>query len=292
MKVFRIGTLGLLFSFFLISCSTNRYAKTNKVYTNTVKEMVEVIKEPLPPPILPPEPPSPPDPSPEVFVVGIEGKRSDLDWVGTVNFNLRKPDYVIIHHTAQNTTEQTLRTFTSTHTGVSAHYVVGRDGKTYQMLNDYLRAWHAGRSRWGKINDMNSHSIGIELDNNGSEPFPDLQIQSLLRLLDTLKTNYGIPNENFIGHSDIAPTRKQDPSVYFPWKLLAERGFGLWYDGFLVDPPADFNPEMALRIIGYDTSNLTAAIIAFKRHFIQTDISPTLTPFDLQVLYNIYLKQD
>jgi N-acetylmuramoyl-L-alanine amidase len=109
MKVFRIEILVVLFSFLFVSCSTNRYAKTNKVYTRTVKEMVEVIEEPLPPPTLPsPEVVV----TPEVFVAGAEGKRDDLDWVGTVNFNLRKPDFVNIHHTAQDSTEQTLRTFT------------------------------------------------------------------------------------------------------------------------------------------------------------------------------------
>lgn len=283
MKVFRIEILGVLFSLFFVSCSTNRFAKTNKVYTHTVQEMVEVIKEPLPPPTLP---------SPEEFIAKIEGKREDLDWVGTVNFNLRKPDYVIIHHTAQDSTEQTLRTFTLTHTQVSSHYVIGRDGKTYQMLNDYLRAWHAGNSRWGKVTDMNSHSIGIELDNNGREPFSNTQINSLLKLLDTLKTNYTIPQANFIGHSDIAPVRKQDPSVHFPWKILADNGYGLWYDEFLTDPPEDFDPALALRIIGYDTRNLSAAIVAFKRHYIQSDTSAEWTDLDLQVLYNLFLKQE
>lgn len=282
MRMLRIGVVGFSLSLFLASCSTNKYAKTNQVYTQHVKEMTEVIEEPLPPPT----------PSPELFVPGIEGKREDLDWVGTVNFNLRKPDYVIIHHTAQDSMTQTLRTFTMTHTQVSAHYVIGRDGKTYQMLNDYLRAWHAGNARWGKVNDMNSHSIGVELDNNGSELFSPIQINSLLRLLDTLKTNYNIPQANFIGHADISPTRKQDPSVHFPWKILADKGFGLWYDEFLVDPPENFDPILALRIIGYDTRNVSAAIVAFKRHYIQSDLSNEFTAEDLRILYNLFLKQE
>lgn len=280
MKTLKVGIL--VSSLFLISCSTNKYAGTNKVHVQQVKEMTEVIKEPLPPPTL----------ASERIVIGDEGKRKDLNWVGTVNFNLRKPDLVIIHHTAQDSIEQTLRTFTLSRTQVSSHYVIGRDGETYQMLNDYLRAWHAGNSRWGKIRDINSHSIGIELDNNGFEPFSDVQIESLLNLLDTLKTNYNIAETNFIGHADIAPTRKQDPSVHFPWKKLAEKGFGVWYDDYLINPPADFNPEMALRIIGYDTRNLDAAVRAFKRHYIQNDVSKEWTEFDLKVLYNIFLKQD
>src|SRR5690606_22371049 len=238
------------------------------------------IQKPLPPP----------QPSPEVFIADIEGKRNDLEWVGTVNFDMRRPSFVILHHTAQESLDQTIRTFTLESTQVSAHYVISRDGKTVQMLNDYLRSWHAGNSKWGKITDMNSQSIGIELDNNGKELFTNVQISSLLRLLDTLKTTYKIPTENFIGHADIAPTRKQDPSVHFPWKLLADHGFGIWYDTDLVTPPENFDPFTALRIIGYDTKNLSAAIIAFKRHFIQSDISPELTPFDLRVIYNLFCK--
>ena len=98
------------------------------------------------------------------------------------------------------------------------------------MLNDYLRAWHAGLSKWGNLTDVNSSSIGIELDNDGFQPFADAQINSLLKLLASLKTAYNIPAANFIGHGDIAPTRKNDPNVLFPWKMLVEKGFGNWYD--------------------------------------------------------------
>jgi N-acetylmuramoyl-L-alanine amidase len=91
--------------------------------------------------------------------------------VGTVNFNLRKPNFIIIHHTAQDSLQQTIKTFTVTRTQVSSHYVIADDGSVIQMLNDYLRAWHAGRGSWGKDTDINSSSIGIELDNNGTEVF-------------------------------------------------------------------------------------------------------------------------
>jgi len=284
MKGLNLLILGCILMLFAGSCASkkNKYAETNKIHTKHVEEAVDAIQKPLPPQM----------PSPEVFVADIKGKRGDLDWVGTVNFDMRRPSFVIIHHTAQESLEQTIRTFTLEHTQASSHYVIGRDGKTVQMLNDYLRSWHAGASRWGKITDMNSQSIGIELDNNGREPFSNVQINSLLRLLDTLKANYRIPTENFIGHADIAPTRKQDPSALFPWKLLAEKGFGIWYDDYLSAPPIDFNPGLALQIIGYDTRNMSAAIVAFKRHYIQSDISPELTDFDLQVLYNIFLKQN
>jgi N-acetylmuramoyl-L-alanine amidase len=157
------------------------------------------------------------------------------------------------------------------------------------MVNDYLRAQHAGVGKWGNDTDLNSSSIGIELDNNGDEPYSDAQIKSLVSLLGTLKKKYNIPTANFIGHADIAPKRKPDPNK-FPWKILAEKGFGFWYDQVLKMPPATFDPILALRIIGYDTSNLAAAVTAFKRHFVQTDIKPAITPTDKLILYNLYTK--
>ena len=212
-------------------------------------------------------------------------------WYTTVNFDARKPNFVILHHTAQNSAEQTLFTFSITRTGVSAHFVVGRDGITYQMLNEYMRAWHAGKSKWGGITDMNSCSIGIEIDNNGNEPFTEPQIQSVLKLLAYLKNKFGIPQANFIGHADIAPGRKDDPSSYFPWKRLAAAGYGYWYDSTsMQQPPADFNALLALRVIGYDISNQVNAIKSFKLHFVQTDTTPILTDYDKKILYNVYLN--
>ena len=219
------------------------------------------------------------------------GVNKDADWTEAIHYDVRKPNFVIIHHTAQNSIQQTIRTFQLDHTKVSAHYVIGKDGRVVQMLNDYLRSWHAGRSKWGSITDMNSVSLGIELDNNGREPFPEEQISALLGLLDTLKTKYRIPFTNFLGHADIAPSRKNDPSILFPWKRLAEQGFGVWYDeSNLLSPPENFNYVDALRIIGYDVSNLNSTIVAFKRKFIVVDVEPTLTEYDKQVLYNLYRR--
>ena len=215
----------------------------------------------------------------------------NTQWIGTVNFNLRKPSFVIIHHTAQDSLEQTINTFTKVRTQVSAHYVISENGKVVQMLNDYLRAWHAGNATWGKNTDLNSSSIGIELDNNGFEPFSEAQINSLVALLTKLKKDYNIPTQNFIGHADIAPGRKQDPSALFPWKTLAEKGFGIWQDEILEEAPFDFKIEPALRIIGYNTKNLSAAIMSFKLHYIQTDTSPTLDRKTIDTIYSIYKKQ-
>ena len=254
------------------SCSSSKYAATNKVYKGKVQAFAKNIQS------MPPE---------NQFIDSLPANQQSF--IGTVNFGIRKPNFVIIHHTAQNSLDQTIKTFTLERTQVSAHYVISRDGQVVQMLNDYLRANHAGIGRWGNDTDLNSSSIGIELDNNGSEPFSDAQIKSLCAVLGTLKKKYNIPTANFIGHADIAPSRKPDPAN-FPWKVLAKKGYGLWYDDVLKNPPADFNATFALRLIGYDVRNLGAAITAFKRHFVQTDITPVLTPSDKLILYNLYVK--
>jgi len=273
------------------SCKTNKYAKTNKMYTQQVKEVTAVLTQPLPPSEILAGTAEAASEASKIADLQKNGLRKDVNWVGAIHFDIRKPNFVILHHTAQDSLEQTIRTFTLPHTKVSSHYVIGRKGEVVQMLNDYLRGWHAGVAKWGSVTDINSVSLGIELDNNGKEPFSDAQIDALLILLDTLKSSYNIPTANFIGHADIAPTRKNDPSTLFPRKKLAERGFGLWYDEKqLMTPPDNFNPEDALRIIGYDTKNLRAAIIAFKRKFIVSDTSGELTLFDKSVLYNLYKK--
>jgi N-acetylmuramoyl-L-alanine amidase len=252
----------------LSQCNRGPYAAANKQYKKQAKNYANVLKQ-----------------------APLSDSISSGTWVGTTNFNMRKPNYVIIHHTAQNSCEQTLQTFTSTKSQVSAHYVICKDGTTHHMLNDYLRAWHGGVARWGTNTDINSSSIGIEIDNNGFEPFTDAQISSLLKVLGGLKRAYGIPAANFIGHSDIAPTRKVDPNVSFPWKALAEKGFGLWWsDTTGLNLPQNFQHLQALRIIGYDTRDSSAAIQAFKRKFLQQDKSPALTDADKKVLYSLFRK--
>ncbi|MEC3880699.1 N-acetylmuramoyl-L-alanine amidase [Parapedobacter sp. 10938] len=272
----------------LSACGTNRYAKTNRTYKKQLKALTDQMRQPLP--YATPRLVTTYD-SLGMPVVSEDPRAPErAHWVGAIHFNLRKPNYVIIHHTAQDSLHQTLRTFTVPHAPVSSHYVIGDDGEVYQMLNDYVRGWHAGRGKWGSVTDLNSVSLGIELDNNGSEPFSEAQIHSLLNVLDTLKKKYNIPTANFIGHSDIAPTRKVDPSALFPWKRLADNGFGYWPGDSLAVPPEHFNTVDALRIIGYDTSNLEAAIRAFKLHFIQHDVDAVLTEDDICVLYNLYLN--
>jgi N-acetylmuramoyl-L-alanine amidase len=265
-----IGFLSISTCIVILACNRKPYSTTNKMYRKQVKELSEIIKET---PLL--------------------DSISNGYWVGTTNFNLRKPNYVIIHHTAQNSCEQTLKTFTIKRTQVSAHYVICKDGTIHHMLNDYLRAWHGGVGKWGNTTDINSSSIGIEIDNNGAESFTDQQISRLLILLGALKKNFNIPDANFIGHSDIAPTRKVDPNVTFPWKTLADNGFGLWWtDTTGVEVPQYFEPLQALRIIGYDIKDSTAAIKAFKRKYLQQDNSGELTEADKKVLFTLYRKYE
>jgi len=250
-------------------CHRGPYAASNKQYHKQAKQYARELQA---------------NPSAQTMATA-------APWVGTINFNLRKPNLVVLHHTAQNSCEQTLKTFTLERTQVSAHYVICREGQVHHMLNDYLRAWHGGVGRWGSVSDINSSSIGIEIDNNGSEPFTEPQLGSLMLLLDTLKRKYNIPAANFIGHADIAPTRKSDPSVLFPWKRLSDAGYGLWWSDTagLQVPPA-FNPLDALRIIGYDLRDSSAVFLTFRRKYLGAENRGSLTEPERKVLYSLYRR--
>ena len=211
-------------------------------------------------------------------------------WVPSPNHDERRPVIIVLHYTEQDSVEQSLHTLRTRNSGgpVSSHYLVGDDGAIYQLVADGHRAWHAGGGRWGTITDLNSASIGIEIDNNGREPFTEPQVQALLRLLDDLCERLRIPRSQVIGHSDLAPTRKIDPGALFPWKRLAEAGFGIWpaYDA----PPAPegFDAMRALREVGYDTGNPEATIRAFRLRF-RGDAQAVLDEEDLRILHALTL---
>lgn len=266
--------LGCFLVFIFASCATsNPYSKTNKISEERSKDLLRQISVQ------------------HEDTVKADSAKIPERTAFTVNFNLRKPNFVIIHHTAQNSCEKTLQTFTSDSTEVSAHYVICKDGTLHHMLNDYLRAWHAGASKWGNTTDINSVSIGIELDNNGVDSFTTAQLNVLEGLLAELKAKYNIPAANFIGHADVAPTRKTDPSVLFHWKYFAERGYGLWYgDTSSLKLPVGFNPVLALKVIGYDVKNADAAIEAFRRHFLQTETKGPLSNTEKKVLFSLMQK--
>jgi N-acetylmuramoyl-L-alanine amidase len=197
-------------------------------------------------------------------------------WQASPNHDERRPNFVIIHHTTNDTAERGLRTLSDPLSKVSAHYLIGRDGVLYQLVDERARAWHAGASYWGGNRDINSASIGIELDNNGDEPFADEQIVALLALLQDLRTRYAIPAINVLGHADVAPRRKADPSRHFPWRRLAAQGFGLWCEPPYPPAPPGFDSLLALQAVGYDVARPEAAIAAFRLHYMpQTaDASP------------------
>ena len=191
------------------------------------------------------------------------------EWVPSANFEARRPVIIVLHATEQESAQQSLDTLRSANRGgkVSAHYLVGDDGRIYQLVADDQRAWHAGAGYWGTITDLNSVSIGIELDNDIGEAYTEPQLASLLRLLEELCTRLNIPKSQVIGHSDMAPTRKRDPGSLFPWQRLAYAGFGRWPQGTLVDPPAGYDPWLAMAAIGYPLKDRAAAVRAFHRHY-------------------------
>ena len=255
----------------IVYTPAGKYTKANQLYFEMIDSLTKVISE--------------------YPVQDSSGLSYAPDWVGTPNMGLRRPNYVIIHHTATNNCGETLHEFTTAGgREASAHYVICEDGTVYHMLNDLLRSHHAGESKWGNTTDLNSSSIGIELNNNGYEPFTEPQIRSLTILLDRLKTAYKIPGANFIGHGDVAPTRKEDPNWRFPWQELSEKGFGLWWDDTSnIKVPENFDYMMALRIVGYDVSTPASAISAFKRHFLK-DPKNGMTPAAIKILFALYRK--
>lgn len=212
------------------------------------------------------------------------------EWQPSPNFDARKPNFVVLHHTSSDSAAHALRTLTDPLRRVSAHYLIGRDGRIIQLVDERARAWHAGESKWGQDTDLNSISLGIELDNNGNEVFPEAQIFALLRLLEDIKARYRIPTANFLGHADVAPGRKVDPSRHFPWKTLADHGFGLWCDPPFPEPPPAFDEALALRALGYDTDDLAAAERAFKLHFLPEQTFTGLDEHGRALLDCLYLR--
>jgi N-acetylmuramoyl-L-alanine amidase len=208
----------------------------------------------------------------------------------SVSFNERRPSFVILHHTGNADAKRALDTLSNLVFEVSAHYLVARDGTIYYLVDEMKRAWHAGESWWGGPIDMNSASIGIELVNDGREPYAEQQIAALLALLADLKQRYGIPPANFIGHGDIAPGRKVDPGVAFPWRRLAEDGFGLWCEPPFEPVPPNLDDATLLGALGYDVSSIEAAISAFNRHFAGVE-SPRMTDEDRARAYCLVLKK-
>ncbi len=205
------------------------------------------------------------------------------------NFDARNspPDMVVLHYTGMKTGAEALARLRDPEAKVSAHYLIEEDGRLYTLVAEERRAWHAGVSFWRGERDINAVSIGIELVNPGHEfgyrDFPAAQIAALADLLDDIRGRWDIPESRILGHSDVAPSRKQDPGERFPWRALADAGHGLW-----VEPPASpgaplaigdegagvFALQAGLTRLGYDSAptglfedDTAQILIAFQRHW-------------------------
>ncbi|NDE90521.1 MAG: N-acetylmuramoyl-L-alanine amidase [Alphaproteobacteria bacterium] len=200
------------------------------------------------------------------------------------NFDARTgctaPSLVVLHYTGMKDGAAALARLCDREEKVSAHYVVEEDGRIFALVDETMRAWHAGKSFWRGISDVNSHSIGIEIVNPGHEhgyrTFPDVQMHAVLELCQQIKTRYELPSNAFIGHSDIAPQRKEDPGELFDWKMLAQHGIGIWPDTKTQDaqPLSSAETQKLLEHIGYDCSgDLALVITAFQRHYVPHNLS-------------------
>ena len=210
------------------------------------------------------------------------------------NFDPRTapPDTIVLHYTGMQTGEAAIERLCDPAARVSSHYVVEEDGRIFRLVPEERRAWHAGVSFWKGVRDINTASVGIEIVNPGHEfgyrPFPDAQIVSVIALVADIRTRWTVENDRIVGHSDVAPERKDDPGELFPWKRLAEAGHGLWVE----PPPAPGAPlsegeestgvfalQAGLTRLGYDCApsgkfdaHTKAVVTAFQRHWRQEKV--------------------
>jgi N-acetylmuramoyl-L-alanine amidase len=180
---------------------------------------------------------------------------------------------IVLHYTGMPDAEGAIARLRDPAAKVSCHYLVAEDGTVLRMVAEDKRAWHAGRSHWREVTDVNSASIGIEIVNPGHEwgyrPFPDEQMAALIPLVADIKVRHAITRGNVVGHSDIAPARKRDPGELFPWASLAKLRLALPRPTKnLMDPHwTEGGFCLALERFGYDVTDRMAAIMAFQRRF-------------------------
>lgn len=180
----------------------------------------------------------------------------------------RGPDMVVIHYTAMESADAACTRLCDEQAEVSAHYLITEQGEVIQLIDEDMRAWHAGAGAWGDVVDVNSHSIGIELANTGDAPFAAAQMDALEGLLSSVMNHWDIPAARVIAHSDMAPARKFDPGARFDWQRLALGGFSVWPDVVETDV-ADWDDfERYARTFGYRTDDRTALLSAFRLRFL------------------------
>lgn len=182
-----------------------------------------------------------------------------------------RPELVVLHYTQMPTAASALKRLCLPEAEVSAHYLIGADGTVWHLVDEASRAWHAGAGEWRGRGDVNSRSIGIELDNDGASPFAWPQIRALEGLLAGILARWGIPPEGVIAHSDFAPARKVDPGPRFDWRGLARRGLAVW-PGPGGNPAAPLGPS--LDAIGYPVVAPELRLAAFRLRFRPDAIGP------------------
>ena len=204
--------------------------------------------------------------------------------------NLRDIKIIVIHYTGMQSRIESIRRLLSPKHQVSCHYLIDRKGEILKMVNENKVAWHAGKSKWKSFKNLNKNSIGIELINKGHEfgyeKFSKVQISKLIKLCLNLKRKYNIKDSNIVGHSDIAPLRKQDPGEKFPWKKLQQKKLGIWYKNFKFKSKGQINKKNVksfyknLFKIGYRyfdqnkrTSKDALIVKAFQRRFLPREIT-------------------
>jgi N-acetylmuramoyl-L-alanine amidase len=175
-----------------------------------------------------------------------------------------RPDLIVIHYTAMPTCAEARARLCDPAAEVSAHWLVAETGETERLVDEAMRAWHAGAGAWGGVTDVNSRSIGIELANPGDRPFPEPQLAALETLLAGIMQRWSIPPERVIGHSDMAPDRKRDPGPHFDWQRLARLGLSVWPTG-----QGDAGAPLAasLRAFGYPEAAPQVMLDAFRLRF-------------------------
>lgn len=196
-----------------------------------------------------------------------------------------KPSLIVLHYTAMQSAEAALERLVAPEFEVSAHYLICRSGTLFQLVDEVDRAWHAGAGEWAGMSDINSRSIGIELDNDGDMPFSEPQMATLERLMPVIMTRWAIPPEGVIGHSDMAPGRKSDPGPRFDWARLARQGFAAPSGAARVSESASTDSFRArARAAGYTAEIDDATLLAAVRLRHRPWAKGPLSPEDLSVL--------
>jgi N-acetylmuramoyl-L-alanine amidase len=176
-----------------------------------------------------------------------------------------RPDLIVIHYTAMASMAEARARLCDPAHEVSAHWLISEQGAAEQLVDEALRAWHAGAGAWGAVSDVNSRSIGIELANTGAAPFPEAQMAALERVLAGIMGRWGIPPARVIAHSDMAPARKSDPGPRFDWRRLSLAGLSVWPDRRSGGRPVAFRDHA--RRFGYPDVEEALILRAFRLRF-------------------------